>query len=165
MRMEYLAIGVLFVVAAIIIYLIGERTWGIKKPKKGSVFAFFVYRKVNRIKVRDRDYKESILLSFMKVGPQITGVPANFNTAQYKLNRSTKLSLIDIYDDYQGHRYIKVNTPRYGVFIFEISEYMKVSLDTRVKDRILNLAPKEASEETAELETRPLLKVVKLDKK
>lgn len=164
LKMEYLAMGILAtVVAMIITYLVGERSWGKQQMNVMQIFAFWFYRRVNRIKlIRDKRYKVAILLATMKINNEITSISPNFTSAQHHFARNTKLTLQDIYDDYRGHRYIKIDTPEHGVLIFEIAEYMRVALDKRIKDRTIANAPEGTSADVVkELETKPMLKVIR----
>lgn len=164
LKMEYLAMGILAAVAVmIIIYLVGERSWGKQQMNRMQIFAFWFYRKINRIKlIRDKRYKEAILLATMKINNEITSITPNFTAAQHHFSRNTKLTLQDIYDDYRGRRYLKIDTPKHGVLIFEIAEYMRVALDKRIKNRVIANAPEGTSAEiTKELETKPMLKVIR----
>lgn len=164
LKMEYLAMGILAAVAVmIIIYLVGERIWGKQQMNRMQIFTFWFYRRVNRIKiVRDKRYKNAILLASMKINSEITSITPNFAAAQHYFSKNTKLALQDIYDDYRGHRYLKIDTPKHGVLIFEIAEYMHVALDKRIKDRTIANAPEGTSAEiTKELETKPMLKVIR----
>jgi len=163
-KMEYLAMGILATVATmIIIYLVGERCWGKQQMNGMQIFAFWFYRKINRIKlIADKPYKEAILLASMKINNEITSITPNFTAAQHHLGRNTKLTLQDLYDDYRGHRYLKIDTPKRGILIFEIAEYMRVALDKRIKDKTIASAPEGTSADVVkELETKPMLKVIR----
>lgn len=160
---EYIVIGLLVVILiGVVVYLVGERSWGKTDPNASRRFAFWFYRKMNRLKVLNKKgYKDSVLLHLIKAGPEITAVSANFNRAKMIIEEKTFYKLIDIYDDSRGYRYIKVESEKYGIAIFEIMEYMRTALNKKIKDEVINTADPEKKDLVKELETRPSLRVIK----
>lgn len=162
MKIEYVVICFLIVfIISIMLYLIGERTWGKAMPNRWRRLAFWFYRKINRLKIyRSRHFKVAVLLHLMKVQNEITSVSVQFDTTKRIFDSKTKYKLIDIYDDHIGHRYLKIKTRR-GTLIFEIMEYIRTSINQKIKDEVLSNKPEGDNKEYNELHSQPVLKVIK----
>jgi hypothetical protein len=167
MKLEYAALIVMALALILVVtYLVGERTWGNVKASRFKTLAFWFYRRINRLKIfRQTDFRKDLMLNLIAIGPEITSTNPNFTAAQATLKKRTIYELVDIYDDNHGKRYLKIKTPRYGILIFEIMEYMRVALDKEFKEMVLSQAPEGATKVmTQDLETKPILRLVKNDK-
>lgn len=158
--MEYIVIGILVaVLVGVVTFFLGEKVWGRTCPGIISRSAFSFYRMITRLRI-SKGYKKIIMLHLMKVGPEITAVTPEVIQAQRIFNATTMTQLVDIYDDGFGHRYIKTYKEEVGTGIFEIMEYMRIALNTKIKEEQISIVKDKKPEFVQELEAKPTLRVI-----
>ena len=171
MKWEYMLIVTLVIVIMfVILYLVGERCWGKTQMNHRRETAFWFYRRVNRLRFNmlkeHKNVKNIVMLHLMKVSNEITNPNLDFNRARNTFENTTVFKLIDIFDDRKGHRYFMIDIGKFGgkyggKYVFEIMEYIRVAYNQGIKEHEIGKIPKDKEELKKELETKPMLKVIK----
>lgn len=167
MKWEYILIVVLAIIIILVItYLVGEKSWGKEHMSHIRGFAFWFYRRVNRFRFKTikqhKILKNILMLHLMKVSDEITNPNPDFKNAKNGFDGTTSFSLLDIFDDKKGKRYLLIDVGKYGgKYIFEIMEYIRVAYNQDIKEYEIKKLPADKENLKKELETKPILKIVK----